>query len=457
MYDLLLKNGRYPDFYKNKFVEANIGIKKGKIGYIGKEEPQADKVIDCKNRIISPGFVDIHMHEEDFHAQDDYIIAKYMLKQGVTTCVGGNCGTMYQTVGEFKRKIKEAKGSPVNYAMLSGYNAYRGKMGLGLEHWSRTTEKQRAYVWDKMEEDISEGAFGISFGIEYDPGITFEEIIDAANAIKDEDLLVAAHYRSDCIGNVDSIREMIDIQGRISQKFQISHLSSCSAMGQMETSLELINDAISKDSRLNFDTYPYNAFCTEIGSTVFDEGCLMNWNKDYKDLLMTEEPYKNLRADKNTFEDARKNYPNMLIVAFVMNEREIAQAISNINGIIASDGILRGGNGHPRAAGTFPRVLGKYVRKEKKIDLLTALKKMTLEPAKRLGIEKNKGFIRMDADADITIFNPDTIEDGPEYTDLNVLNKGIDYVIVNGEIALHDNVILDDRLGKFIAKEDIYG
>ena len=101
------------------------------------------------------------------------------------------------------------------------------------------------------------------------------------------DLLVAAHYRNDCIGNVDSIYEMLDIQSRIDKRFQISHLSSCSALGMMDESLELINDYIAKDSRLNYDTYPYNAFATHIGSTVFDDGCLEAWQKDYKDLLLT--------------------------------------------------------------------------------------------------------------------------------------------------------------------------
>lgn len=457
MLDVLLKNGRYPDFCKNEMVQTNIGIENGKVKYIGMDEPQSTMVINCKDRIVSPGFIDIHMHEEDFNIQEDYIIAKYMLKQGVTTCVGGNCGTLYQTVGEFKRRILEYKGAPVNYAMLSGYNAYRGKLGLGLGHWSRTTEEHRAYIYEKVNEDISEGAFGLSFGIEYDPGISFEEIIDAANSLNGEDLLVAAHYRSDCIGNVDSIREMIEIQNHISQKFQISHLSSCSAMGQMKSSLELINKAIEKDSRLNFDTYPYNAFCTEIGSTVFDEGCLNSWNKGYGDLLLTEDPYKNRRANKEIFDDSRKNHPNMLVVAFVMNEEEIAEAISNKYGIIASDGILKGGNGHPRAAGTFPRVLGKYVRKEKKIELITALKKMTLEPAKRLGIEKIKGDIHIGADADIIVFNPNEIDDGPEYTDLDIPNKGIDYVIINGKIALKNNMIVNDRLGIYISKEAGYG
>ena len=148
---------------------------------------------------------------------------------------------------------------------------------------------------------------------------------------------------------------------------------------------------------------------------------------------------------------ARKNYPGMYAVAFVMNESEIADAVANPIGMVASDGILNNGNGHPRAAGTFPRVLGKYVREEGRLDLITALKKMTLEPAKRLEIDHRKGIIKEGADADITIFDPDTIIDGPEFGNINVPNRGIDYVIVNGKIAVKDNQMLTQQAGKFIS------
>ena len=144
----------------------------------------------------------------------------------------------------------------------------------------------------------------------------------------------------------------------------------------------------------------------------------------------------------------------MMVVAFVMNEDEIAKAIANPNGMVASDGILNNGNGHPRAAGTFPRVLGKYVREEKKLSLVDALRKMTLEPAKRLLMDHRKGVIKVGADADITIFDPETIIDGPTFTDISLPNKGIDCVLVNGRMALKDNLFVNDRLGRFIAYQD---
>ncbi|MBQ2161585.1 MAG: amidohydrolase family protein [Firmicutes bacterium] len=452
MLDILIKNGSYPDYKEGVLKKANIGLEGGRIEYIGDDEPEASKVIDADGRVVAPGFIDIHMHEENFAEGKHYCIAEMMLKQGVTLAVGGNCGVMNQTVREFRDTIDELGGAPINYMMLSGYNHYWTELGLG--HLDKSTPEQRKNIQEKMKEDLEAGAIGISFGIEYDPGITEEEIIEAANMNDDDDLLVAAHYRADGANSIAAIEEMADIQSKIGKRFQISHLSSCSAMGTMKESLDVINSYMEKDPRLNYDTYPYNAFSTYIGSTVFEPGCLEAWHKDYSDLLLQGDPYKNQPATKESFEDARENYPDMLVVAIVMNEDEIAEAIANHNGMVASDGIISNGNGHPRAAGTFPRVLGKYVREDKVVDLVTALRKITLEPAKRLDMEHRKGDIQLGADADITIFDPETIIDGPTFQDITLPNKGIDYVIVNGEIALKDNEIIDDRAGEFIAYQD---
>ena len=167
--------------------------------------------------------------------------------------------------------------------------------------------------------------------------------------------------------------------------------------------------------------------------------------------MLTDDPYKNVYCTEEIFKDARKNYPKMLVVAFVMNEEEIAEAVANPNGMVASDGIINHGNGHPRAAGTFPRVLGKYVREEKRLSLIDALRKMTIEPAKRLDLDNRKGVIREGADADITVFDPDTIIDGATFGDIATPPTGIDYVIVGGQIAAKNNEIVTERAGRFIS------
>ena len=133
-----------------------------------------------------------------------------------------------------------------------------------------------------------------------------------------------------------------------------------------------------------------------------------------------------------------------------MNEDEIAAAIANpISGMIGSDGGVTNGTGHPRSAGTFPRVLGKYVREDKVLSLIQALHKMTQASADRLELY-HKGRMSVGCDADITIFDPDTISDGATFESLDIPTKGIDTVIINGKIALKDNRIINDRAGTFI-------
>ena len=158
MFDLFIKNGQIPDFEENRLVKANLGIKDGKITYIGKEEMPAADVIDAKDRIVSPGFIDIHMHEENFEAEGKkYVIAEMMLKQGVTTCTGGNCGLVSQSLKDFKAGISELGGSPVNYTMLSGYNTYRTELGLG--HFDSISREQQDVIREKIKEDLEEALY----------------------------------------------------------------------------------------------------------------------------------------------------------------------------------------------------------------------------------------------------------------------------------------------------------
>ena len=132
-----------------------------------------------------------------------------------------------------------------------------------------------------------------------------------------------------------------------------------------------------------------------------------------------------------------------------MNEEEIAAAIANKNGMVASDGIVNHGNGHPRAAGTFPRVLGKYVREDKVITMIDALRKISLEPAKRLGLEAVKGQLSVGADGDIVIFNPETIIDKADFAHLEA-PVGIEYVLIGGQKAIAEGKKVNDRLGRFL-------
>lgn len=440
MNDILIINGTYPNFKKNEWVTSDIYIKDGKIVDVcaDRQTIHAEKVIDASGKIVSPGFIDMHMHEEDFLNDGEHFeISELMRKMGVTTAVGGNCGFQAQPMPVFRDIIKKLGGIPINYYMLAGYNTYRNQQGLG--QYDSATDAQIEIIAANVKREMEQGAKGVSFGGEYDPGISTQEILKGLEVL-DNDAFVSMHYRTDATANLDALHEMIDIAEKSRKRFQISHLSSYSAMGQMQEVLEILNKAIEKNPRLNYDTYPYVAFSTDIGSAVFDEGWVERWNKGYECIMLLYEPYCGVRCDKALFEKVRKENPEMAVAGFVMEEGDIAMAISNQYGTICSDGGSSGWKGHPRSSGTFPRVLGKYVREDKVISLIDALRKMTFDSAQRLGLEDVKGVIAVGADADITVFDPETIEDTSDFLELCKTPKGIEWVIVNGKIAISQGV-----------------
>lgn len=448
MLDIKIVNGSVVDFENNTFINADIGIKYGKIVKIGKVSEDAINIINAKDKIVSPGFIDIHMHEDLINSENrDYDIANKMCLMGVTTAHGGNCGINMGDTKEFINFVKK-NGSPINYIMSIGYNSLREKIGV-VDNYREATDEEIDKVCKLIKDYENLGVVGLSFGIEYSPGITFEEMLKVSSCIKDSNLFLSAHFRCDCDQAIDSINELVDLSRKTNLPMQISHLGSCSAMGMMRESIDLIQDAIDEGLDITVDCYPYDAFSTFIGSAIFDEGCFERWGKDYDSLLLTEGDYKGVRCDKETFYNVRENYPDMLAVAFVMNEDEVSECIKAPFVFVGSDGLFNNSQGHPRGAGTFPRLLGKFVREKGELSLIDALKKITYLPAKRLGLE-SKGKIKVDMDADIVIFDENKIIDKATFENPTSAPEGIDYVIVNGQIATKNNKFINNRAGMYI-------
>jgi N-acyl-D-amino-acid deacylase len=448
MTTLKIINGKIPNFDEMKLEEKDVLIKDGKIEKIGKIEEEADQVIDAKGKVVSPGFIDIHMHEEVIeNVEDPYFTSYYELKMGTTTCVGGNCGNNRQSVKEFKDYI-DKNGAPVNYLSFIGHNYLRNQVGIE-DRYRAATDEEIEKMKELIKETLPLGILGISYGIEYSPGIDFKELVEITKALDSKDYLLSAHYRSDGEKSVESIEEMVKISTESGVPMQIAHIGSCSAFGFMKETLDMIKEYQDKGADVMADCYPYDAFATFIGSAVFDDGCFERWDKTYSDILLTEEPMKNVRCDKETFEKARKEYPNMIAAAFVMREEEVIEALKAPFVFVGSDSLFRKDMGHPRGAGSFPRVLGRYVREMGELPLIDALWKMTLGPAERLSLS-HKGQIKEGMDADITIFDPDTVEDGATFAEPTLPPVGISHVILGGKVAVENNEVKEGRLGRFI-------
>ncbi len=463
----LIKNVEIYDPESNSYKKEDLYINKGKIEKIAKDlNLPSEKIIKGEGLTLVPGFIDIHTHEDPIEkdSQVRFHTQEAMLNMGVTTVVGGNCGFSPKDISEYFGYIDQY-GSPINILLYGGYNYIRSTLSpsssksgssykLGDVHKILSPgeiEKLNPLVKQFMDQ----GALGLSFGLEYSPGTTTEEVIQVINMLKPyENSLAAAHYRYDNKRSLEAINECIHIAKTTGLPFIFSHIGSCSAFGYMEESLKLLSGAIGDGVDIIADCYPYNAFSTRIGSTVFDDGCFESWGKGVESIFVTEGKYKNHYCTEEIFDYLREYEPDAYVVAFVMDQDEVNLALKDPNVMIASDGNLTNGQGHPRGAGTFPRVLGKISREEEILSFEEAIRKMTLMPANKLGFS-SKGRIKVGCDADITILNKKTIIDKASYDNPTKAPEGIEYVFVNGELVLEGGKIINKTSGKAIRRQEI--
>jgi len=445
-YDVVIKNGTIIDPKKKKSTIANLGILNGKISIITREDINGDTELDVIGKIVCPGIIDIHAHVEG-----DLDCAKVVAAMGVTTVYNGNCGMSPDNIKDFYEKYNHFLISQVEQI---GHTTLREQAGVN-DRYKPSSNDEIEKMKTMLNEAFSLGVSGLSFGLEYVPGSSVEEVLELAKVAAKYGKLVSVHTRSDCYGGLSTLREAIDIARKTGVAVNISHLTYQFGMGMATEALHMIDEALSEGLDISVDSGLYSGFATAIGSAVFDEGCIEKWGCNYSSLIAGTGKYKGQRLTKEMYEELRCDYPEETGIGMVGEEYEVFEILDKPYVMVCTDaGTLydNGIPGHPQDAGTYPKFFKTMVREQHRITLIEAISRCTYMPAKRLGLN-NKGVIEIGADADILIFDPKIIEDKADYPCFGATDtrpEGIEYVFVNGVMTVKGKEVLDVNAGKII-------
>lgn len=450
-HDLVLANGRVMDPASGLDATRHIGISGGKISAISETPLTGEIVIDVTGLVVSPGFIDLHAHGQT--TTDLQIKAQ----DGVTTALELEGGVY--PVAAWYRKMEGT--APIHYGATVGHIPARfaafhpemrvGQWGSGKSRLVRLGPRpdgankvagpeELKRISNALREGIDEGALGIGFGINYTPAANKNEITALFRIAAERHVPAFVHTRA---FGIEPIREIIAIAEATHAPLHIVHVGS-SAIGDMPEVLQLIDEKRAAGLDLTTEVYPYTAASTMLESAMFNEGWQKNLRISYDDItwVATGE-----RLTQETFEQHRKE--GGWVIMHMMKDANVEMAIAHPGVIIASDGVpFVDGKGHPRGAGTYARVLGRYCREKKRLSLMDALAKMTILPARRLEghvpMMKHKGRIALDADADLTVFDAAKVIDRATFEAPTTPSAGISEVIVGGTFVVRNGKLMQD-------------
>ena len=441
-YDLVIANGRVMDPESKLDAVRHVGIRAGRIQAISEIPLQGTKVVDATNHVVAPGFIDLHEHGQQ---EESYAM---MARDGVTSAFELEVGTSDVAAWYDARKA----GQIVNFGVSVGHVPARmkvlgdpgkGLLPAGIGGSGTATDAQMADMEAILKKGLAEGAVAVGFGSAYTPGAAISEIERMFRVATGGNASAHIHMRGDITG----LQETIAAAKAAGAALHIVHVNS-SAGDQIDQFLAAIRAARDAGQDVTTEAYPYGAGMTEIQSALFDDW--KTWPDErfgLHQLVRTGE-----RLTRVTFAKARAEGGTIIIHG--RSEAQTRAAIASPLSMIASDGFIENGRGHPRTSGTFAKVLGKYVRDEHTLGLMDAIERMTLMPAKRLERRvpamSMKGRMKVGADADFAIFDPQAVIDRATYEDASIPSAGIPYVIVGGEVVVDGGRITSARPGRGI-------
>jgi N-acyl-D-aspartate/D-glutamate deacylase len=426
-YDLVINNGRVLDPATNLDAVRSLGVRAGKIAAISTAPLNGTRTIDARGLVVAPGFIDLHSHGQTL---ENY---RFKARDGVTTAleleVGANPVDAWYREREGHAPIHFGASSgdiPARIAVMhdSGTFLPRDK---AVERAATPAEQQQ--IRALIRRGLSQGALGIGLGIAYIPPMSRGEVLELFKLAASEKATLFVHIRNGGPvepGVIDAVREMISDAAATKASVHIVHITS---MGLRQTAecLKMIEEARARGLDITTEAYPYTAGMTDLGSAIFDEG----WQGRQGGITYSDLQWA-ATGERLTAESfARYRKQGGYVAIHSIPESIVQLAMGHPLVMIASDGILNEGKGHPRAAGTFARVLGRYVREQHSLSLMEAVRKMTLMPADRLRLP-NKGRLAVGADADVTVFDPARVTDRATFEKPAQYSEGIPYVVVNG-------------------------
>jgi N-acyl-D-aspartate/D-glutamate deacylase len=457
-FDVVLAGGRVMDPASGLDAIRHVGLRGDEIAAISATPLSGVTTVDVTGLVVAPGFIDPHAHAQTLEGN------RFQARDGVTTALELESGALPMNDWYRSRQGQAL----LNYGATVGHISSRIAVMHAKERWSEisalrqdtsiarpdwTHRKATAAEVDAMmlhlERGLAAGALGVGMGPMYTPGAGRDELLRVFELAARRKALAFIHLRSageiEPGGSIDALQEVLANVAATGAAVHIVHITSM-GLGQTRRLLGMIEGARARGLDVTTELYPYTAASTYLQSALFEPGWQERFAISFKDIQwaatgerLTEESFARYRARGG------------FVVIHMIPEDALHAALTHRDVMIGSDGVpLTNGGGHPRGVGTYARVLGRYVRDEKLLDLMTALSKMSLMPAQRLEpfvpAMRRKGRVAPGMDADLTVFDPARVIDRATYEKPAQYSTGIRHVIVNGTFVVRDEQLVPDAM-----------
>jgi N-acyl-D-amino-acid deacylase len=467
--------------------EADVRLVGDRILEIGELQAKAgERVIDATGMVLAPGFIDTHSHVD--YDITDHRDALADISQGITTVITGQCGGSQLPMGEFFSTLEEDRPA-VNIASFAGHGTIRAEV-MGEDFRRHASAEEIESMQGLLMADLEAGALGLSTGLEYDPGIysSTEEVVELAKVAADHGGRYVSHIRSEDRWFWEAIEETVEIGRQAEVPVRVSHLKLAlrSLHGQTDRLLEILDQARADGIEITADIYPYTYWQSTLtvmfpernfedreeanfvveeltspegmlipefepdpslaGKTLAEIAALRGTDPATTliDLIREAEALRAERKAEGEDEDVES------VIAVSMTEADVERLMSWPYINFCTDGGLVGT--HPRGFGSFPRVLGHYVRERQVMTLEEAIHKMTASAASSHGIP-DRGRIEPGAYADLVLFDPETVADRATTDDPHARASGIARVWVNGHSVYPDGTEGGRRYGRVLRRQ----